>query len=103
MTNIPPQYPQPNRPPEQGGSNRSSRDQSGYGYGYGYGYAQYGAQGPGYGYGGYGAGEETPHRSIKDYLVMFRERIWYFIVTFALVLSSSILYSYLDSQYEAIK
>ncbi|NRA26913.1 MAG: polysaccharide biosynthesis tyrosine autokinase [Opitutales bacterium] len=94
MTNIPPQYPQPNRPPEQGGSNRSSRDQSGYGYGYGYGYAQYGAQGPGYGYGGYGAGEKTPHRSIKDYLVMFRERIWYFIVTFALVLSSSILYTY---------
>lgn len=57
----------------------------GYGYGYGYGY------GGGYG-GGYGSG--GPQRSFKDYLLMFRERIWYLIVAFFIVFSGSVLYTF---------
>lgn len=57
----------------------------GYGYGYGYGY------GGGYG-GGYGSG--GPQRSFKDYLLMFRDRIWYLIVAFFIVFSGSVLYTF---------
>ena len=75
--------------PNSGGYGGSS-----YGYGYGggggYGGSNYGYSG-GYGYGGSGAG---PQRSFKDYLLMFRERIWYLIVTLFIIFSGSILYTF---------
>ncbi len=75
--------------PNSGGYGGSS-----YGYGYGggggYGGSNYSYIG-GYGYGGSGAG---PQRSFKDYLLMFRERIWYLIVTLFIIFSGSILYTF---------
>ncbi|MDP5079261.1 MAG: polysaccharide biosynthesis tyrosine autokinase [Opitutales bacterium] len=73
----------------------------GYGGGYGYGYGAgsgYG-YGGGYSYGGYGGGGQeggggAPQRSFKDYFLMFRERIWYFIVAFFIIFSGSILYTF---------
>ena len=63
-------------------------------YGYSYGYGSYGG---GYDYGGgYGAeagGENSPQRSFQDYLMMFRERIWYLIVVFFIIFFGSILYT----------
>ena len=47
---------------------------------YGYGHGGYG----GYGY-GYGDEEGTAHRSLQDYLLILRERIWYIIVVFLVV------------------
>lgn len=80
---------------------------SGYGgYGYGQGYPGYGAGGGGnyggyyYGYGynygaggGPGGGDSTPQRSLKDYLLILRERIWYFVVTFFIVFVGTLLYT----------
>lgn len=66
----------------------------GGGYGgsnYVYGGSNYGYGGSNYGYGGTGAG---PQRSFKDYLLMFRERIWYLIVTLFIIFSGSILYTF---------
>ncbi|MEM9025996.1 MAG: hypothetical protein AAGB06_03580, partial [Verrucomicrobiota bacterium] len=97
MSELPPQSKSPrgvNTGPS--GYYESSRGYGGYGYG-GYGYggpgAPGGAPGGGYGY-GYGNQDDAPHRSIKDYLLIFRERIWYFIVTFTLILAGSIIYTY---------
>ncbi len=67
------------------------------GYGYGYGYS---AGGSGYGYGNYGYGgygygsEQAPQRSFKDYLLIFRERIWWLIVSFFIIFSGSLLYTF---------
>ena len=81
--------------PNSGGYGGSS-----YGYGggggyggsnYVYGGSNYGYGGSNYGYGGTGAG---PQRSFKDYLLMFRERIWYLIVTLFIIFSGSILYTF---------
>lgn len=51
-------------------------------YGYGYG-----------GYGSYGGDEGTAHRSLQDYLLILRERIWYIIVVFLVVFSSALVYT----------
>ena len=72
---------------------------SGYGYGgsgYGYGSSNYGYGGGNYGYGGgYGdGGLAGPQRSVKDYFLMFRERIWYLIVSLFIIFSGSILYTF---------
>jgi succinoglycan biosynthesis transport protein ExoP len=82
--------------PNSGGYGGSS-----YGYGYGggggYGGSNYGYGGSNYGYGGgYGDGGSGagPQRSFKDYLLMFRERIWYLIVTLFIIFSGSILYTF---------
>lgn len=64
-------------------SNPYLKDDNSYYYGYGYNQA-------GYGYGGYDAGS---HRTLKDYLLIFRERIWFFIPTLFLFLAGSILYT----------
>jgi len=60
------------------------------GYGSGYGYGNYGYGG---GYGGYEGGGGGPQRSFKDYILMFRERIWYLIVAFFIIFSGSIIYT----------
>ncbi|MGC6505033.1 MAG: GumC family protein [Coraliomargaritaceae bacterium] len=67
------------------------------GYGYGYGYS---AGGSSYGYGNYGYGnygygsEQVPQRSFKDYVLIFRERIWWLIVSFFIIFSGSLLYTF---------
>ena len=69
----------------------------GYGGGGGYGGSSYGYGGGNYGYGGGygdGGGGAGPQRSFKDYLLMFRERIWYLIVTLFIIFSGSILYTF---------
>ncbi len=55
---------------------------------YGYGHGGY----SGYGY-GYGDEEGTAHRSLQDYLLILRERIWYIIVVFLVVFSSALVYT----------
>ncbi len=89
---------------------------SGYGGGYGAGYGSYGSYGYGgygagygsYGYGGYGygygansapaAGEggagAIPNRTFKDYMMILRERIWYVIITFFIILAGVLLYTF---------
>lgn len=66
------------------------------GYGYGYGYSSGGGNyGYGsYGYGGYGGSEQVPQRSLKDYMLIFRERIWWLIVSFFIVFSGALLYTF---------
>ena len=67
------------------------------GYG-GYGSGGYGGYGSGsygsYGYGGGGGGGNGPTRSFKDYVQIFQERIWYLVVTFFIIFSGSILYTF---------
>lgn len=73
------------------------------GYGAYPGYGNYGSGGGGYYYGygynyggGYGGGgqETQPQRSLKDYLVILRERIWYFVVTFFVIFTGTLLYTF---------
>ncbi len=84
----------------------------GYGYGQGYpGYSNYGGGGGNYGgyYYGYGynyggggqggGGDSTPQRSFKDYLLILRERIWYFVVTFFIVFVGTLLFTYNTTEY----
>ena len=78
--------------PNSGGYGGSGYGGSGYGYGgsnYGYGGGNYGFGG-GYGDGGLAG----PQRSVKDYFLMFRERIWYLIVSLFIIFSGSILYTF---------
>lgn len=76
----------------------ASDGSAGYGGYQGYGsYGNYGGgyyYGYGYNYGGYGGGEQGPSRSFKDYLVILRERIWYLVVTFFIIFTATILYTF---------
>ena len=56
--------------------------QGGRSYGYTGGYAGYSAAG----YGGEDDGSGA-HRTIKDYVLILRERIWYIVVAFLVVLN----------------
>jgi capsular exopolysaccharide synthesis family protein len=65
---------------------------SGYGYTYGGSYAGYSAAG----YGGYGYGDAAGNgmqRTLQDYLLILRERVWYIVVVFLVVFSSSLVYT----------
>jgi succinoglycan biosynthesis transport protein ExoP len=76
---------------ENTGAATKGQRSAGYGYGYGGDY-NYGA-----GYGGadsYNGGASGPQRSLKDYILIFRERIWYLIVTFFIIFLGSVLYTY---------
>jgi capsular exopolysaccharide synthesis family protein len=76
--------------------NRGSDDgSSGYGYGRrgsAYGYGGY----PGYGYGyGYGGSAETSvQRTLQDYVLILRERIWYVVMAFLVVFASVLIFTY---------
>ncbi|MEY4688643.1 MAG: hypothetical protein RIR76_2666, partial [Verrucomicrobiota bacterium] len=70
------------------GTKRPSESGRGYGYNYG-GYDSYGY---GYGYGGDTAAG-TVQRSLSDYILILRERIWYIVVVFLVVFSSSLVYT----------
>jgi polysaccharide biosynthesis transport protein len=68
---------------------KQPRDGSGYGYNYGGNYAGYSAVG--YGEGGEGGGHVQ--RTLQDYLLILRERIWYIVVVFLVVFSSALVYT----------
>ena len=59
-----------------------------------------GNQGPGnygnYGYGSYGSvsEEQGPQRTLRDYIFLIRERIWYLIIVFFIIFLGSILYTF---------
>jgi hypothetical protein len=67
------------------------RPTAGYGYSNAYGTSPYG-----YGAYGYGSGsnDSVVERSLKDYLLILRERIWYIILTFLVVVGAALLYSF---------
>jgi capsular exopolysaccharide synthesis family protein len=69
---------------------KDAKEGSGYGYNYGGGYAGYSAGGYGYGSEEGGAGVQ---RTFQDYLLILRERIWYIVVVFLVVFSSSLVYT----------
>ncbi len=74
------------------------KTQSNSSYGYAGGYAGYSAV-------GYGNEDNTTaaHRTIKDYLLILRERIWYIVVAFLVVFSSAILYTLSQTkQYDSV-
>ena len=64
---------------------QSPSESGGYGYNYG------GYSAAGYGYGESSGGEA--HRTLQDYLLILRERIWYIVVVFLVVFSSSLIYT----------
>ena len=58
----------------------------------GYG-AGYGGYTPGYGY-GYGGGQDnSAQRTLQDYVLILRERVWYIVVVFLVVFSSSLVFT----------
>ena len=76
----------------------SKQTQPGGGYGYGGGYGGYSA-------GGYGYEDTTSqaHRTIKDYLLILRERIWYVVVVFLVIFSSVLVYTFSRTKmYESV-
>jgi capsular exopolysaccharide synthesis family protein len=54
--------------------------------------ADYGT--PGYGYPATGYGESAAQRSLNDYLLILRERVWYVVVVFLVVFSSALVYTF---------
>jgi len=62
---------------------------SGSSYNYGGSYAGYSDAGYGYGYGG----ETATQRTLQDYLLILRERIWYIVVVFLVVFSSALVFT----------
>jgi capsular exopolysaccharide synthesis family protein len=62
--------------------------------GYGENYAGYtGAPGYGYGYGYDSPNEGGAQRTLQDYVLILRERIWYIVVVFLVIFSSSLVYT----------
>ena len=54
-----------------------------------------GAYGGGYGYAaGYSEVSSDSERDFRDYLLMFRERIWAFILIFFVIFTGTLLYTY---------
>jgi len=70
---------------------KEPNESSGYGYNYGGSYAGYSAVG--YGGSGEGGGGGGLHRTFQDYVLILRERIWYVVVVFLVVASSSLVYT----------
>jgi capsular exopolysaccharide synthesis family protein len=56
--------------------------------------SEYNNGGYGYGYPGSGYGESTAQRSLNDYLLILRERVWYVVVVFLVVFSSALVYTF---------
>jgi capsular exopolysaccharide synthesis family protein len=65
-----------------------------YNYNYGGNYAGYSAVG----YSDSGDGANQAHRSFQDYILILRERIWYIVVVFLVVFSSSLVYTLSDTK-----
>ncbi|MBI5690768.1 MAG: polysaccharide biosynthesis tyrosine autokinase [Verrucomicrobia bacterium] len=79
--------------PTESGTKQPSEG-GGYGYNYGGNYAGYSAIG--YGEGGEGGGHVQ--RTFQDYLLILRERIWYIVVVFLVIFSSSLVYTLSDTK-----
>ncbi|HVS52496.1 MAG TPA: polysaccharide biosynthesis tyrosine autokinase [Opitutaceae bacterium] len=78
--------------PKDSDPKQQPNENGGYGYTYGGNYAGYSSAG----YGSYGYGEATGggvQRTLQDYLLILRERIWYIVVVFLVVFSSSLVYT----------
>ena len=73
---------------------KQPQDGGGYGYSYGGNYAGYSAVG----YGDSGDGGGQVQRTFQDYLLILRERIWYIVVVFLVVFSSSLVYTLSDTK-----
>lgn len=88
----------PNNQKRSSGYGKSGGDRSygrspGYGHGsYGYGYGSYG-YGSTYGYGA-AEGGTTVQRTIQDYLLILRERIWYLLTAFAVVMVATAIFTF---------
>lgn len=63
-----------------------------HGSGEAYPYTYYGTSYTGYGDGG--ATQSQMHRSLQDYLLILRERVWYIVLVFALVFSAAAIYTF---------
>src|SRR3569833_3044049 len=81
--------------PSDANPKQTSEGGSGYGYSYYGGYAGYGAAGCGYS--GDAQGGQV-QRTLQDYLLIVRERIWYIVVVFLVVFSSSLVYTLSDTK-----
>lgn len=46
------------------------------------------------GYGSLGQGDNQMHRSMQDYLLILRERVWYIVLVFALVFSAAVIFTF---------
>lgn len=67
----------------------------GYGYSYGGGYAGYSTV-------GYGESGGHAQRTFQDYMLILRERVWYIVVVFLIVFSSTLVYTFSQQKiYEA--
>ncbi len=72
--------------------------QSGGGYGYSANYAGYSASGY-----GYEDAASQAHRTIKDYVLILRERIWYVVVVFLVIFASVLVYTFSRTKmYESV-
>ncbi len=72
---------------------KQSKDSPSYNYGGNYaGYSEVG-----YGYSGEAGGGQI-QRTFQDYLLILRERIWYIVVVFLVVFSSSLVYTLSDTK-----
>src|ERR1043165_10118048 len=62
------------------------------------GYGSYGGNYGGYPGGGYGGEGGSVQRSLQDYMLILRERIWYIVVVFLVVFSSALVYTLSDTK-----
>lgn len=74
---------------------KQPQEGAGYGYNYGGNYAGYSAIG--YGTDAEAAGGQM-QRTFQDYLLILRERIWYIVVVFLVVFSSSLVFTLSDTK-----
>lgn len=75
---------------------KEKQESGGYSYSYGGAYSGYSAVG--YGYGENAGGEGGVQRTLHDYLLILRERIWYIVVVFLVVFSSSLVFTLSDTK-----
>jgi polysaccharide biosynthesis transport protein len=83
------QFPMEPSPHKRGSSDGRDSYRSNYGAGSAHGYGGYG----GYGY-GYGSGDAGIQRTLQDYVLILRERVWYVIVAFVVLFASVVIYTY---------
>ncbi|MDP0500880.1 MAG: polysaccharide biosynthesis tyrosine autokinase [Verrucomicrobiota bacterium JB022] len=71
-----------------------SKEGNGYGYGYGGGGYYGGGYYYGDGYGSYAESTVSPSRTLKDYFLMLRERIWWLIISVIVVFIAMAVYTF---------
>ncbi len=73
---------------------KQPQNASGYGYNYGGNYAGYSA----IGYAEHESGGAQVQRTLQDYLLILRERIWYIIVVFLVIFASALVFTLSDTK-----